>query len=307
MPEVLSLMCVHAHPDDESSSTGGTLAKYATENVLTSVILATKGEEGEIRDPNLNIAPWQTLGTIRAERELKLATAVLKVSFVSFLGYRDSGMAGTLANQHEDAFCNSDLEEACRLLVLNIRKLKPQVLVTYNTNGGYGHPDHVMCNRVTHASFELAADPDFAWDDGEEPWQPKKLYHISHSRERYQKMHEELKARGLEDLAPQRRAYDQIGVPDADITTRIDISDYVHLKRKALLCHRSQTTGSRWERMPEDVLRSYFAEETFIRTISLVDAPARETDLFAGLREEAIPADDYSLLFANPVGTHFVA
>ncbi len=307
MPEVLSLMCVHAHRDDESSGTGGTLAKYAAENVLTSVIVATKGEEGEIRDPHLNIAPWQSLGTIRAEKELKLATSVLKVSFVNFLGYRDSGMAGTEANQHADAFCNANLDEACRRLVLNIRKLKPQVLVTYNDNGGYGHPDHIMCNRVTHASFELAADPDFAWDDGEEPWQPKKLYHIAQSRERHERAYEALKERGLEELAPGRRNYAQFGVPDAEITTRIDVSDYLQMKRQALQCHRSQTYGGRWWKLPDDILREFYNEESFIRVRSLVDAPAPETDLFAGLRQEAIPADAYSLLFANPVGTHFVA
>ncbi|HLY67119.1 MAG TPA: PIG-L family deacetylase, partial [Chloroflexota bacterium] len=103
MPEVLSLMCVHAHPDDECSSTGGTLAKYSSENVLTSLITATKGEVGEIRDPHLDMAPWETLGMVR-QRELKIATGVLKVNFVNFLGYRDSGMAGTEDNQHIDAF-----------------------------------------------------------------------------------------------------------------------------------------------------------------------------------------------------------
>ena len=165
MPEVLSAMCVHAHPDDESSGTGGTLAKYAAERALTSLILATRGEVGEIRDPGLYIPPWQTLADIRSA-ELKKATAILNVSFVNFLGYRDSGMAGTIDNQHEDAFCNADLDFACGLLVLNIRKLKPQVLITYNENGGYGHPDHVMCNRVTQLAFDLAADPEAYWDDG---------------------------------------------------------------------------------------------------------------------------------------------
>jgi N-acetyl-1-D-myo-inositol-2-amino-2-deoxy-alpha-D-glucopyranoside deacetylase len=306
MPEILSLMCVHAHPDDEASSTGGTLAKYAAEHVLTSLITATKGECGEIRDPNLRMAPWESLGMIR-HRELTLATAVLKVNFVNFLGYRDSGMAGTVDNHHSDAFCNADPEEACRLLVLNIRKLRPQVLVTYNEHGGYGHPDHVMCNRITDAAFDLAADPEFAWDDGEAPWQPRKLYHIAHSRESYARAAEALKARGLEDLVPMRRNYETFGVPDSEITTRIDISDFVGVKREALLCHKTQTTGSRWQRMPDDIMREYYAEETYVRVRSLVDAPAAETDLFAGLRGEALPADDYSLLFAQPVGTHFVA
>jgi LmbE family N-acetylglucosaminyl deacetylase len=307
MPEVLSLMCVHAHPDDESSSTGGTLAKYASENVLTSLITATKGEEGEIRDPHLNMAPWQSLGIIRSQKELKLATAVLKVGFVNFLGYRDSGMVGTASNNHASAFCNASIEEACRRLVLNVRKLRPQVLITYNENGGYGHPDHIMCNRVTQAAFELAADPDFAWDDGEEPWQPKKLYYIAHSRESAIKAREAMEARGLSDLVPMRRNFENYGLPDAEITTRIDISAYVDLKRHALQCHRSQTLGGRWDKMPDDILHTYYAEETFQRVRSLVDAPDRETDLFAGLRNEAISADDYSLLFANPVGTHFVA
>jgi LmbE family N-acetylglucosaminyl deacetylase len=307
MPEVLSLMCVHAHPDDESSSTGGTLAKYASEDVMTSLILATKGEEGEIRDPDLNMAPWQSLGVIRSQQELKVATGVLKVGFVNFLGYRDSGMAGTPANQHADAFCNANMEEACRRLVLNVRKLRPQVLVTYNENGGYGHPDHVMCNRVTQAAFELAADPDFAYDDGEEPWQPKKLYYIAHSRERLAKAREALEARGLGDLAPMRRDREHLGMPEPEITTHIDISAYVELKRKALQSHRSQTFGGRWWKLPDDILHEYYSEETFVRVRSLVDAPAQETDLFEGLRDQAISADDYSLLFAQPVGTHFVA
>jgi N-acetyl-1-D-myo-inositol-2-amino-2-deoxy-alpha-D-glucopyranoside deacetylase len=306
MPEVLSLMCVHAHPDDESSSTGGTLAKYAAEQVLTSLVTATNGECGEIRDPHLNMAPWQNLGTIR-RKELQLATSVLKVNFVNFLGYRDSGMAGTEDNYHADAFCQADLEEACRLLVLNIRKLRPQVLVTYNENGGYGHPDHIMCNRVTQAAFELAADPDFAWDDGEEPWQPKKLYYIAHSRESSIKAHEAFEAQGLADLLPRRRNYENYGLPDEEITTRIDISDYLALKRQALRCHRSQILGGRWDKMPDDLMRTYYAEETYVRVHSLVPAPDRETDLFAGLRDAAISAGDYSLLFANPVGTHFVA
>jgi LmbE family N-acetylglucosaminyl deacetylase len=304
MSQILSLMCVHAHPDDECSSTGGTLAKYSSEGVLTSVITATKGEEGEIRDPHLNMAPWQTLGMIRP-KELALATAVLKVNFVNFLGYRDSGMAGTSSNQHASAFCNADLEEASRRLVLNIRKLKPQVLVTYNAFGGYGHPDHIMCNRVTHSAFELAADPEFAWDDGEEPWQPQKLYHIAHSRQTNERVSAMLAERGLEDLMPRRRNPATM-VEDSEITTRIDTEAFAELKRDALKCHRSQTAG-RWERMPDDILRARYAEETFVRAISLVDAPAHETDLFAGLRGDAIRADDYSLSFAQPVGTHFVA
>ena len=307
MPEVLSLMCVHAHPDDECASTGGTLAKYADEGALTSIIYGTKGECGLIRDHNLKLMPWQTLADIRSQQELRNATALLKVGFVNFLGYRDSGMAGTADNEQVSAFCNADVEEACRRLVLNIRKLKPQVLVTYNENGGYGHPDHIMCNRVTHAAFELAADPEFAWDDGEEPWQPKKLYHITQSRENFQRMAAMLAEAGLEPMFGNRRDPATVGTPDAEITTRIDVSNYVLLKRRALLQHRSQVAGTRWETMPEDILKAGYSEECFMLARSLTAAPEHETDLFAGLRGEAVSASDYSLLFANPVGTHFVA
>ncbi|HLY67005.1 MAG TPA: hypothetical protein VKU60_15830, partial [Chloroflexota bacterium] len=155
------------------------------------------------------------------------------------------------------------------------------------------------------AAFELAADPEFAWDDGEQPWQAKKLYHIAHSRERGERLQALLAERGLDELAL-RRDRGPYGVPDAEITTRIDVSAYVALKRQAILCHRSQTFGGRWAKMPEDLLTDAYGEECFLRVRSLVDAPAQETDLFAGTRE-AISAEDYSLLFANPVGTHFVA
>src|SRR5581483_10097233 len=122
----------------------------------------------------------------------------------------------------------------------------------------------------------------------------------------YERVDAMLKERGLENLLPQHRN-GRHATDDAEITTRIDVSDFIDVKRRALRCHRSQTAGSRWEKLPEDVLRLLYREETFARAASLVEAPAQETDLFAGLRDQAIPASDYSLLFAQPVGTHFVA
>lgn len=305
MSEVLSLMCVHAHPDDETFGTGGTLAKYADEHVMTSLIVATRGEVGEINDPALRIPSHQTLADVRT-KELSLATSVLKVNFVNFLGYRDSGMAGTGDNLHNRAFANADMDEACRRLVLNIRKLKPQVLVTYDANGGYGHPDHIMANRVTHASFELAGDPEAYWDDGEEPWQPKKLYHIAMSRTNFKRARDLMVAAGIE-VPFQGRDMDSFGTPDEAITARLDVSQYVGLKRKALSCHRSQIAGAKWLQAPDDIIQVAFGEECFTRVISLVDAPDHETDLFTGVRSGTVSADDYSLIFANPVGTHFVA
>ncbi|MGH2364541.1 MAG: PIG-L family deacetylase [Chloroflexota bacterium] len=305
MPEVLSLMCVHAHPDDECFSTGGTLAKYADEHALTSLITATRGEVGEIRDPRLVIASYQTLGQVRT-KELSLATSVLKVNFVNFLGYRDSGMAGSSDNLHTSAFANANLDEACQRLVLNIRKLRPQVLVTYDEQGGYGHPDHIMCNRVTQEAFYRAGDPEEFWDDGEEPWQPSKLYYIAQPRSRFQQGREAILAAGLDDPFPGRDP-NRFGLPDEAITTRIDVSQYLEQKRQALQCHRSQTTGTRWLSAPAAVLLPLLGEECFTRVVSAVDTPDREDDLFAGLRDHTIAADDYSLSSAQPVGTHFVA
>ncbi len=314
MPDVLSLMCVHAHPDDECSSTGGILAKYSAEGAQTSLITATKGENGLIRDPQVRLQPWETLGMVR-QRELTLATNVLQVQFVNFLGYRDSGMAGTPENANPDAFCNADPEEACRRLVLNIRKLRPQVLVTYNENGGYGHPDHVMCNRVTQAAFELAGDPDFAWDDGEEPWQPQKLYYVTFDPEARRRLDEKLQEAGLEPMFPNREASaDRPGsgptpprVTPTPITTRVDVSAYAALKRQALLQHRTQIYGTRWDKAPADIWVAAYSEEVFTRVRSLVPAPDQETDLFAGLHDQAVVANDYSIRHAQPVGTHFVA
>ena len=307
-------MCVHAHPDDECSSTGGILAKYSAEGALTSLITATKGECGLIRDPSVRLQPWETLGMVR-QRELTLATNLLEVHFVNFLGYRDSGMAGTIDNQHADAFCNANAEEATRRLVLNIRKLRPQVLITYNENGGYGHPDHIMCNRITQAAFELAADPEFAWDDGEQPWQPQKLYYIAFDPEARRLLDERLKEAGFEPMFPNRDASsDRPGngqrppqIVETPITTRIDVSAYAGLKRQALLAHRTQIYGTRWDQAPAEIWLAGRSEECFTRVRSLVPAPDQETDLFAGLRDRAVSANDYSLRFANPVGTHFVA
>jgi N-acetyl-1-D-myo-inositol-2-amino-2-deoxy-alpha-D-glucopyranoside deacetylase len=304
MPEVLSLMCVHAHPDDESIGTGGTLAKYSAENVMTSLITCTRGEEGEIRDPRLVIPPYQSLGDVRTN-ELKLAMAVLKVNFVNFLGYRDSGMAGEPSNDHADCFWQCDFDEAVGRLVLNIRKLRPQVLVTYDANGGYGHPDHIMAHRVTQAAFDQAGDPDAYYDDGEQPWQPSKLYHLAFSMENYRRARQLMLDAGLE--APfGNRDPEKFGLPDEEITARIDVSKYVDIKRKALACHRSQVAGGFWLTVPDSIWAAAFGEECFVRVRSLVPAPDRETDLFAGLREQGLTAEDYSLRYAQPVGTHFV-
>src|SRR5262245_7910064 len=143
MTEPLTLMIVHAHPDDEVIGSGGTLARYSDEGVQTVLVTATLGEEGEIVVADLNTPEVKArLAEVRRE-ELRRAAAILGITHQEFLGYRDSGMAGTPANDHPDCFHQADMEEATGRLVRLVRAYRPQVLVSYNEHGGYGHPDHI--------------------------------------------------------------------------------------------------------------------------------------------------------------------
>lgn len=194
--EPLTLMAVHAHPDDECFGTGGVLAKYAAEGVRTVLVTATRGEEGEIHDPDLVEAEARPrLAEIRTE-ELRRATAILQIGAQEFLGYRDSGMAGTPANGHPDNFHNADLDEATGRLVRLIRQHRPQVLVTYNEDGSYGHPDHIQCYRVTQLAFDAAGNPS-RYPEAGPAWQPRKLYATAWSRERWQAFRAALEERGI--------------------------------------------------------------------------------------------------------------
>ncbi len=284
--EQLTLLAVHAHPDDEAIGTGGILARYSAEGVRVALVSATRGEEGEIVDPSLDQAEARPrLAEIR-EAELRCACGVLGVHDLLFLDYRDSGMAGTPENEHPSAFCRAGLEEATGRLVRIIRELRPQVVVTYDEKGGYGHPDHVMTHRVAVSAFEAAGDAARYPEAGLAPWRPSKLYYTALPRSELLRIHTFLKESGLpspfdrDDLTP-----DSLGTPDERITTRVDVLVYLHQKREALLCHRTQIAAdSFFLRMPEEVARQYWAREQFVRVRSLVPAPNPEQDLFAGIR-----------------------
>ncbi|MGD9139468.1 MAG: PIG-L family deacetylase, partial [Desulfobacterales bacterium] len=170
-----AILTVHAHPDDESISTGGILAKYSEQGVRTAIAYGTRGEAGEILNPQF-VSPEQGLN-IKEIREIELEAAVkvLAVDSVYYLGYRDSGMAGSPANHHPQAFARADIDEATTRLVEIIRHVRPQVIVTYNEKGTYLHPDHIMANRVTVRAFQASADPQFEIDRTLKPWQPAKL------------------------------------------------------------------------------------------------------------------------------------
>lgn len=286
MTETLTMLAVHAHPDDEVIGTGGILAHYSATGHRTALVCATRGEVGEIVDPSMNEEEARPrLGDIR-EGELQCACGVLGVQDLFFLGYRDSGMAGTADNQHPAAFCQADLDEAAGRLVRIVRRAQPQVVVTYNENGNYGHPDHIMAHRITVAAFEAAGDPKRYPEQGLPPWQPAKLYYTAFPRSFFDYVQEYLRSAGIPspfdraDFSPE-----EISTPDALITTRVDVRDYLPQKREALTCHRTQIAAdSFFFQMPDQLASEGLGYEHFVRVRSLVPAPAVEDDLFAGLR-----------------------
>lgn len=282
----LTLLAVHAHPDDESMSTGGTLARYSREGVRTVLVTCTGGEVGEMLDPDRAIDEAKPrLAEIRRV-ELECAVETLGIARLYLLGYRDSGMVDTPDNDDPRGFHRADFDEATGRLVEIIRRERPRVILAYNEFGGYGHPDHIMAHRIAVAAFDQAGDPDRFPGQGLLPWQPSKLYFTAWPRRLMKKVAQLLAEVGapnpFEDRDPET-----LGTPDEAITTVIDMADQVMTKRAAWRCHRTQITEDFFLlRLPEERVRAELGEEYFIRVRSTVDAPVPEDDLFAGLRDE---------------------
>jgi len=301
MPGLLSF---HAHPDDEVISTGGVLAHYSRIGEQVVVVTATDGAEGEIHNYDDPDSLKPQLAEMRA-LEIAAALSVLGVKHHEFLGYRDSGMMGTEANNHPNAFWRADFTEATKRLVGLIRKYQPEVMTVYDPFGGYGHPDHINVHRVGVAAFFGARDLGwFPLEDGEEYWAPAKLYWTTWGRERTRKLfkywadEEDSKLEGTEtpedaDVAEMTVEADdaeylwrsQRGFPDEEISAVVDVSDFVSLKTEALKAHRTQIPQD-WLlfRVPEDERHEVYGSETFVRVFSSVDSPLPESDLFSGLR-----------------------
>jgi LmbE family N-acetylglucosaminyl deacetylase len=273
--------------------------------------MATNGEEGEIHDPDLDPDEARPrLGEIR-RGELARAVEILGISDLEYLDYRDSGMAGTDANGRPGSFHTADREEAtCRLVGL-VRKYRPQVLITYDEFGAYGHPDHIMCNQITQAAFEMAADAEYHPELGE-PWQVGKLYYCHWADELWEKAHEMYKERGLkwiwdeeerkEDEDPQHQSVEE-GVAEMQaqaeeakeerkepeyvpppVTTRIDVRSQFDRKVEAILVHRTQfAADGMFKTMPRDIAELAWGEEHYSLIKSRVPSPEQEDDLLAGL------------------------
>ena len=285
MAEPLCLLAVHAHPDDESSKGAGTVARYHAEGVHTVLVCCTGGEEGDILNPAMDRPEVRAnLHQVRLD-ELARATEVIGYDEVVMLGYRDSGMPDSEANQHPGCFARADLEEAAGRLVGEIRRTRPQVVITYSDDQqGYPHPDHLRVHDVSVMAFDRAGDR-HAYPERGEPWQPAKLYYTVWSRNRVVAMHEKFLELGLESPFDER----WLDRPSQDdrITTRIDIGDYGDVRRQALLAHATQIDPDSpfWFGLPPEVARTVHPYDDYVLARSLVDTSLPEDDLFAGVRQ----------------------
>jgi LmbE family N-acetylglucosaminyl deacetylase len=278
--DIFTLLAVHAHPDDESISTGGILAKYSAKGFRTVLAYGTRGEAGDILNPQfVSPKPGLNIKEIRAI-ELEAAVKVLTVESVYFLGYRDSGMAGSPENNNPQAFAQADIQEATTRLVEIIRRVRPQIIVTYNEKGTYHHPDHIMANRVTLRAFQASADPQFEIDEALELWQPTKLYYTAIPLERIRRMHRIAKEQG-EDPGFDPEV---IGTMEEKISASVDVRKYLSQKLEALNCHQSQMNpNSIIRRMSEEFREEVMGYEHFQCIYGCPAADTKETDLFEGL------------------------
>lgn len=280
-----TLLAVHAHPDDECIGTGGILARYAAEGVRTVLVTCTDGAVGEISDPSL--ATPENLVEVRS-RELDESVRILRVSRLVKLGYRDSGMAGTADNQHPFSFQQAPFDQAVERVVKLVREERPEVIVTYDERGGYGHPDHIRAHQVAVAAFEAAGDS-ARFPSAGLAWAPSKLYYNVVPRSAFARFVERLRAAGIDvpfgeqvEAAEASGGDPPFGVSDERVTTTVDVSAYVGQKRAALESHRTQMGPDQFfMRIPQELFAEVFGRETFQRVAGPGDTP--EADLFAGL------------------------
>jgi LmbE family N-acetylglucosaminyl deacetylase len=270
------MMAVHAHPDDEASSTGGVLATYSAQGIRTVVVTCTNGEFGDGPEgvkPGANGHDEQAVARQRLA-ELRESAAILGVSDLEMLGYHDSGMPDWDYKDRADAFCNvPEADVAARISDL-MEQYRPQVLITYDDQGPYQHPDHVHASRAAQAAFK---DSGIA----------AKLYLTAMRRSDWQKIWEALRELGEE--VPDFEAMDadarrQAAESEQRVTTSVDIRPVLARKRDALFAHGSQMRESWFSKIPQDIVEATFGREHFIRAGDTTGAPLPEDDLFAGLR-----------------------
>ena len=306
-----TLMTVHAHPDDETIGTGGTMAMNVRAGRRVVLVTCTRGEMGEIVVPDMDTPDnHRRLGEIRAG-ELERAMDALGVTEWENLGYRDSDMMGRTGNLDARCFWQANLDEAIGRLVFLVRTYQPDVMTTYNDFGGYGHPDHIRTHLVAVGAFARAGDP--AWypeqvapehggtgasaaDGGLAPWAPAKLYEQAIPASVRDAMRERMEALGEqsfwsppegaspEELTEWETRSARMLIPDESVTAWVDVSEALDARWAAIRAHVTQISNDNpFVRFGKDAWSEFWNREAFIRRESRIPAPEHETDLFAGL------------------------
>jgi N-acetyl-1-D-myo-inositol-2-amino-2-deoxy-alpha-D-glucopyranoside deacetylase len=295
------VLFVHAHPDDESMGTGGTIARLAAEGARVDLVTCTDGAEGEIHDPSLDHDEARPrLAEIRAA-ELACSVAALGDGAIHqhLLGYRDSGMIGTDANGHPDSFWQSDTDESTRRLVEIVRSARPAVIVSYDENGNYGHPDHINAAKIARQAYHASQGT---------PWAVSRFYEIAFHRDAWFSLMTEMKERGIElpwdmdsvadappadELNPTNAAAlgqvsdslaegsaesweESFGRSDDEVTTRVDVSGFRDSKRRSMDCHKTQRQDLGWLLdLPDDLADRALSTEFYVlRWVDGLDVPS---------------------------------
>ena len=277
----LSILAAFAHPDDEGFGCGGVLAALVARGARITLVCATNGDVGEISDPSL--ATPDTLPQVR-QQELRNAMAITGVQDLRFLNYRDSGMAGTEENNHPRSLWQASAEEVVGKLVDIIREVRPQLVITHDPSGGYGHPDHrAVYRHVTDAYSQagVADDEGPGASQSRAPWSPDALYYVCFPRSEFHRMWQQM--RDL-DITPPFASMetDNLGSPDEAVTTTLDVGAFLDTKIASLNCHRTQLDpNGAFAQLPEEVMRDNMQREFF--TLALPQGAGAEADLLARL------------------------
>lgn len=279
-PHTLTLMAVHAHPDDEATGTGGVLAQAAAEGLRTVLVTCTDGRCGDgpggVKPQDPTHDPEAVVAMRRGE--LARSCEILQVGTLEQLGYRDSGMMGWDTNDAPGSFWSTPVDEPAARLAALMRRDRPDVVVTYDENGFYGHPDHIQAHRITMAALELLAPDE----------RPAKVYWTTIPRSEFERFGRVMRELGADwdepdDQGGQPPAF-EMGLPDDEVTTRVDIRAFGDQKFDALAAHASQGDNIMFMKMGRELFVDLMGTETFVRVQDTTDAPVPEDDLFAGLR-----------------------
>ena len=278
------LLACFAHPDDEAFPVGGALAAHAARGVTVGLVTATLGEEGEIRQPGSATA--ETLASVR-RAELSCSARTLGLTEPVVLSYRDSGMAGAPANQYPSAFINAPAEEVVERLAAEIRRFRPQVVLTFEPGGLYGHPDHIAISHHTTQACQKAGDPTafpHQLTEGTKPHSPERLFYSARPAGFRMEWALKLREAGLDVPLPSpERAAE--GTPVEEIHLEMDLTDQLDIKMDCIRCHRTQMAPDwPYDRVPREVAAAILGREYYIRAWPPVQAGEKvPADFFHGL------------------------